>query len=101
MMSNSLFSHVGGKKKFIDGYYFYRLAKHDTSERFRPDQVPENEPLYLGVHGFKGCPFCKRAIEAAEALQEECNGNIVLEAVEHENRNDYSAWFKRKKKRFE
>lgn len=97
MLVNQVFSHVSGKKKFIDGYYFYRLAKHDVSERFKPEQVPENEMFYLGVHGFKGCPFCKRAIEAAEALQQESPENIVVEAIEHENRMEYTAWLKEKR----
>merc|ERR1712232_506284 len=100
MGDQEVFSCVSSKKsgKFIDGYQYYRLAKHDTTQRFQPSEVDENSIFYISVHGFKGCPFCLRAIEAVLALEEEFGSDvIVVDAFEHENRVDYSKWLSSKR----
>ena len=73
------------------------LAKHDVSERFQPSDVAEGTRFVLHIHGFKGCPFCRRAIEAAEALAEELPEHFGVVALEHDNRVDYSAWLNTKR----
>lgn len=99
LMEEGVFGSVNSKSGgFRDSRTaFYRLAKHDVSERFHPANVAEDQTFVLHIHGFKGCPFCRRAIEAAEALQAERPDLFVVEAVEHENRVDFSAWLKGKR----
>lgn len=99
LMAEGVFGPVNSKSgRFRDSTAaFYRLAKHDVSERFKPTDVAADQTFVLHIHGFKGCPFCRRAIEAAEALQEEQPDLFVVEAVEHENRVDFSSWLKDKR----
>jgi glutaredoxin len=97
-MDTGLFSSITGKQEFVDGNHLYRLSKYDVTQRFQPSEVPPASTYYLSVHGFKGCPFCRRAIDAAEALAAEVGPQVLLlDALEHENRVDYSNWLGKKK----
>jgi len=99
-MDDGQFFSVTKKKDMVfhDKNFLYRFAKHDTSRRITPQQVDPNKPFYLGVHGFLGCPFCKRAVNIANALLEEVGpALIILDVLEHENRVAYDKWLREKK----
>jgi len=72
------------------GSFFYRLTKHDTTRRIKPQDIDPMKPFHLGVSGFKGCPFCARAIACSLKLQEEVGTDaLVLTITEHDNRFIY------------
>lgn len=94
LMDEGLFTHCTGKEMpFSDSHLFFRFAKHDLSKRIKPADVDSSKTFHLSVSGFKGCPFCKRAIDAAEALAAEVGGDVlVVDAKEHDNRQLFNSF---------
>lgn len=75
-MQTGLFTSIDGHE-FEDRSHLYRFGKHDPSNRFASADV-KGKPLDISVYGFVGCPFCRRAVEAAKSLAEEIDDDSVV-----------------------
>eukprot|EP01094_Clydonella_sp_ATCC50884_P023429 TRINITY_DN5608_c1_g1_i1.p1 TRINITY_DN5608_c1_g1~~TRINITY_DN5608_c1_g1_i1.p1 ORF type:complete len:287 (+),score=78.15 TRINITY_DN5608_c1_g1_i1:367-1227(+) len=98
LQRRGLFSSVADTTEFCDRAVLFRFAKHDVSNRFEPSAVTGT--LHMEAHGFLGCPFCKRAIDAGNALAAEVADDNVFTFVgrEMENRVAFNDFLKVKRR---